>query len=129
MIINKTLKKLKSQAGETIAEVLVALLISSVALIMLASMISSTNSMVTKSKNTMKDYYDANENLEKLQGSNDPITITISGKNGTETITISVDGVPCFKNGVLGKPVYAYGTATLETETETEPDQNSTQTP
>ena len=109
MMKKKTLRKLRSQAGETIAEVLVALLISSVALIMLASMISSTNSMVTKSKNTMKDYYDANENLEKLQGNYDPITITISGKNGTGTITISLTNVPCFENAVMGKKVYAYG--------------------
>lgn len=103
----KALRKLKEQAGETIAEVLVALLISSVALIMLASMISSTNSMVTKSKNTMKAYYEANENLEKLQGSEDSIIITISGKNGTETITMK--DVPCFENAVMGKKVYAYG--------------------
>ena len=51
----RIIKKVKSRAGETIAEVLVALLISSVALVMLAGMIASTTSMVTQSKSKMED--------------------------------------------------------------------------
>ena len=46
----KLKKRLRSQAGETIAEVLVALLISVVGLVLLASMIISSTGLVAKTK-------------------------------------------------------------------------------
>ena len=42
-------KKLKSAAGETIGETLVALLISSLALMMLAGAVSAATRMITRS--------------------------------------------------------------------------------
>ena len=107
MMQKKYWRKLRIQAGETIAEVLVALLISSVALIMLASMISATSSMVTRSKTAMEAYYEANESLERRSGSTKKIDITI--KDAGETFSILIKDVPCFENTALGKSVYAYG--------------------
>ena len=49
-------KRLVSRAGESLAEVLVALMISALGLMMLAGMISSSSSLVMKSKDTMRDY-------------------------------------------------------------------------
>ena len=103
----KLLKLLKSKAGESISEVLIALLISSLALVMLASMISSTNSMVGKSKSKMEEYYSQNEELENIHVSPRPtssITISISGSN----IQISPSPVPYEVNSTLGSAVYAY---------------------
>lgn len=50
------IKKLKNQNGESIAEVLIALLISSFALVMLATMLTSTMKMVTASKIKSENY-------------------------------------------------------------------------
>jgi len=109
----RILRKVKSRAGETIAEVLVALLISSVALVMLASMIASTTNMVTRSKDRMDDYYNANEELEKQIGAGDvsfSIRISDEGSSASEpSVNVTIEGIPGFKNDVLGKTVYAYG--------------------
>lgn len=80
--VKRVQKKLHSQSGETIGETLVALLISSLALVMLASMITSTVNLVTKSETTMETYYDANAALENLTAGVGPIDITITGTSG-----------------------------------------------
>ena len=49
--------KLSSKKGDSIAEVLIALLISSLALVMLASMINSSANMIISSKKKMNSYY------------------------------------------------------------------------
>ena len=56
----KILKKISGQSGETIAETLVALLIASLALMMLAGAVSSAMNVVTRSKKAMDDYYTVN---------------------------------------------------------------------
>lgn len=56
-------KKLKGNAGESLAEVLIALLIAALALTMLASVISSAARMINQSKETMANYYLANDAL------------------------------------------------------------------
>ena len=105
---DRIMKKIKSQAGETIAEVLVALLISSVALVMLAGMIASTTNLVTRSKSNMEAYYAANEKLEK-QNETEGQSLTIQILSTDNTVSVEVINIPGFKNEVLGKPVYAYG--------------------
>ncbi len=57
----RILKKLRGNAGESLAEVLIALLIAALALTMLASVISSTAKMLTRGKLKMSEYYTANE--------------------------------------------------------------------
>ena len=51
------LKKLRSTAGESIGETLVALLISALALVMLAGAVSSASNIITRSNDAMNDYY------------------------------------------------------------------------
>ena len=58
-IFSKALRKLNNRSGESLAEVLVSVLISAVALVMLASMITSSTSMIEKSRASMKDNYAA----------------------------------------------------------------------
>ena len=84
---NKMKKKLHNNRGDSIAEVLVALLISSLALVMLASMITSSARMITTSKAKLNDYYRETEALctyAQTSGASSHITIKSS-----DTITVS----------------------------------------
>ena len=54
-------KKLKSQAGESIGETLVSLLIAALALVMLAGAISASSGVIMKGRNKLNAYYTANE--------------------------------------------------------------------
>lgn len=102
-------EKIASQAGETIAEVLISLLIATVALMMLAMMISSTVSMVTTSKNKMEEYYGTEKGvpiLELQDTSSDRTTINIK-KEGS-TVPIETQTVYIYENTAFNKSVYAY---------------------
>ena len=74
--MKKMCRVMKSQAGETIAEVLIALLISTLALTMLAAMISSSSSMIQKSSHILEEYY---ENSPRTS-SDGSVTITFNSK-------------------------------------------------
>ena len=89
----KIIRKLQSKAGDSIAEVLIALLISSLALVMLASMISSSANMITKSKSNMDDYYLKMNNLNDLASSSNA-TVDITFQMGSVSDTVS--GVSCY---------------------------------
>ena len=85
-------KKLKSTRGDSIAEVLVALLISAVALVMLASMIMTSSRLITSSKTLMKDYYDASQALVTLKAGESqvtPDTLTIRNKEDNSEVALS----------------------------------------
>ena len=103
----KMRKKLNSQAGETITEVLVSLLIAALALTMLAGMISSTVSLVTRSKETMNRYYEGNAKLEQ-HSDGEPATVTIKATNGE---VMETPGIILYENHVFNseeKTIYAY---------------------
>lgn len=57
----KQIKKLSSQAGETIFETLVSLMIAALALFMLAGAITSASGVIQRSKTQLDAYYSANE--------------------------------------------------------------------
>ena len=98
------LKKLKSRAGESIAETLVALLISALALLMLAGAVSSAARVVTGSSNKLKQYYAADRNLATHSGTN---TCEISIKS--DTVSQTVEDVKYYENTTLGSTkVVAY---------------------
>ena len=54
---NKVRNKLRSTSGESIAETLVAVLISAFALLMLAGTVNSASNLITKSQDSLKTYY------------------------------------------------------------------------
>jgi hypothetical protein len=62
-VLKKMKARLKSQSGESIAEVLVAVMLSAIGLTMLALMISATTRMVIRSKNITSDYVGSNNQL------------------------------------------------------------------
>lgn len=115
--MSKYMKKLRNQSGETIAETLLALLISALALVMLAGAIGTASRVVTTSEKTMQAYYLTNNDLATPGVSSDENHSDKTVK-GTATITISKVlvnetggsfSIHYAKNPVLsGKPVVAY---------------------
>lgn len=115
MIMNgRVKKKLFSQAGETIAETLIALLVSALALVMLAGAIGTAARIISQSETKMQQYYQANNTLAS-PGTGE------EGKKGTATIGFTKSGgsiklvdtdsfsVKYTKNDeISSKPVVAY---------------------
>ncbi len=93
-IKKRIIDKLKAQAGESIAEVLIALLIAALALTMLASVISTSARIINKSKSKMAAYYDANDGLAKQQGTSDTFDILIKKTTGTAEPYTSPETAP-----------------------------------
>ena len=120
--VNKLTARLRSRAGESIAEVLVSLLISSLALVMLAGMISAAARMVTRSREafTGANGYVVMENkLASHTGTGEDMSMTL--KTGENTRKFTDDDpdnltVPCYSATIGGKTVIAYQKGTEHEE-------------
>lgn len=75
---NNAGRKLRSTAGESIAETLIAVLISALALVILAGAISATARIIIDSDETMGRYYDMDANLAEHTGTSSTMAVTIS---------------------------------------------------
>lgn len=103
--MNKMMKKLKSQVGETLAEVLIAMLISTIGLLMLAVMISSASNSITKSRNLLETYYSSEA------GTSGTVTVTVSLKESAEGSVIApftYKNIPSNSKTLGGKTVLSY---------------------
>ena len=111
--------KLRSKRGETIAETLIAVLIAAVALVLLASLITTSSKLIRESRDKLDAYYTKNNTLNAFTGDDatiklekqDPTTsnygglILRSGLGGTTgEITVDVGT----NNTFSGKTVVAY---------------------
>ena len=105
---DKIRKKLKSHSGESIGETLVALLISALALVMLAAAVSAASGIVIRSRNKLDDYYKENETgVIGMTASGESGSITI--KDGSGSIEDQSGNVTYYKNDEFGKKtVIAY---------------------
>lgn len=81
-MINKIRQRLRDKSGETLAEVLISLLVSALALVLLAGIINASSTIIQKTDKTMKDYYGGYEELAE----------TGTAKDGTVTITLKNEG-------------------------------------
>lgn len=96
--------KIEGQSGESIGEVLVALLISSIGLTLLAMMVSSSSRMVERSKSTVHDYVLQSNVLEDLSGDGTSGTLSFSC-DSTAKITDGPDDsikIEYYTNEVIG---------------------------
>ena len=75
-------KKLRSRAGETIGETLVALLISSLALLMLAGAVSAASRAVQQSKTKIEEYYSADKGMAEQSSAGGALTVSLQEKTG-----------------------------------------------
>lgn len=109
-MMEKIRKKLKNQAGESLAETLVSLLIAALALVMLAGAISSASGVIIKSRDKLDKYYSANEENDgvvRMASGGTPGSMKMTDSSGLvqdKTINIIY-----FKNDEFAKtPVVAY---------------------
>jgi len=108
----KLLRRLRGRAGESIAEVLVALLISALAMMLLAGMINSSWKVLDSSRAALADY-NAQESVLTAQGSSDR-TGTVTASLGGDAVKLNADTnvqIPVkyyVNDAVGGKPVVAY---------------------
>ena len=96
------INKLKSTAGETISEVLIASLIAVLGVLLFAMMVSSSFSIITSSEEKMQDFYEAESLAEQKTGT------PVDTAEVTVTSTLPVSG---FVSGKSWKeiPVSLYG--------------------
>lgn len=78
------LRKLKSTSGESIAETLVAVLISAFALLMLAGTVNTASNLITKSQAALQTYYSNTNDLATHDASKkvDGFSVQIAGDGG-----------------------------------------------
>ena len=81
--MKKMMQKLRSRAGESISEVLIAMLVSALGLAMLAGVISTSVRIINNSKTTMKTFIQNENALEQRESS-----------EYDGLLTVSVDGAP-----------------------------------
>ena len=80
--MNKIRAKITSEAGDSIGETLVALLIGSLALLMLAGAVSSGSRVIFRSEAKMDEYYIENNRISSMQGSSEELSVTMKEKTG-----------------------------------------------
>ncbi len=91
------MNKLKSSNGDSIAEVLVAILITALATIVFATMVSSSVQMIEKSSETMNDYYASISTPTKTTGN---VNVTFKNTSGTP---VTIGGQDYLLVDVYGK--------------------------
>lgn len=78
-LIKKLRSRLKGTGGESLAEVLVAMLVAALALTMLASVIGTASDMIRMSKTATEAYYDESNKLEQQTAPEDTqLTIRVT---------------------------------------------------
>ena len=101
-ILRKCFSRLRSSRGESIAETLIAVLIATTALTMLAGMITASSHMIMRSRTVMQEYYEKNMPLEeKGQAADGTMTMTLTGSTPGEIQTETFD-VLYFENDTIG---------------------------
>ena len=80
----KLKNKLKSKKGETITETLVSVLIASAAMILFASMVTSSQRILQKSERIMDDYYAGETKMEEAMAAGGSTTGVAAAAAGTE---------------------------------------------
>ena len=91
MMKQRIIKKLASQSGESIGETLVALLISALALVMLAGAVSAGMRIVTNSKEKMDEYYKVNNAVVARETSAPTVKGTAAPGFSRNTLTVTIN--------------------------------------
>ena len=104
--MRRLLRKLRSERGESLTEVLVSTLIAAVALTMLASMVSTGSRFVSQSRDRLTAYYEAGNALAAQTPEADQPVIELKLKNGDAAVSLTPDGggieAYAFVNDTLG---------------------------
>ena len=111
---SRIFRRLKRRSGESIGEVLISVLISAVALVMLASMITTSAGLVKTGKDKLQQYYVGQDALTQYSETDVPEGVSIAA----DSVTIRQEGgsevyavveVECFvEEGVDGTKLISY---------------------
>jgi Tfp pilus assembly protein PilV len=101
------MKKLRSRAGETLTETLVALLISVLALLMLAGAVTSATRVITRSKDKMTQYYAADAGLANRTAAGSSLNVELED-NADSSLSLSIPVQTYENNAFASRPVIAY---------------------
>lgn len=97
------IRRLKSRAGESIAETLVALLISALALLMLAGAVSAATRVVMSSTAKLTAYYQGDRELVEGTAQNGipakSITVSLADEAGEVSQSFAA---ACYENATFG---------------------------
>ena len=110
-MIGRMKAKLLSPAGESIAETLIALLISALALLMLAGAVTTATRVVDLSRRHMAKYYSEDAKLAEIKGSG---TATVTLTDNTDDAPLEDQmyaGLASAANTTFGKNVVVRYTA------------------
>lgn len=103
----KLIRRLRSNSGESFAETLVSLLISVLALTMLAGAISTASGLITKSRTKIDSYQDNIEAVIAAESDGITGTVTIE-KELTDTINIAPLDIVFYSTDFGSTPVGIY---------------------
>lgn len=103
----KLIRRLRSNSGESFAETLVSLLISVLALTMLAGAISTASGLITKSRTKIDSYQDNIEAVIAAESVGITGTVTIE-KELTDTINIAPLDIVFYSTDFGSTPVGIY---------------------
>ena len=102
------MRKLRSRSGESLTETLVALLISCLALLMLAGAVSAATRVVLRSRDRMTEYYAADGALAVRAGARGTLSVSLSD---TSDSALDLEDIPAdyYENDAFARhPVIAY---------------------
>lgn len=118
----KLKNKLKSKKGETITETLVSVLIAAAAMILFASMITSSQRILQKSERIMDAYYDGETKMEEAMATGDT---TGKSTTGAAMAAVGTEGAGEAKaSGTEGKVKTGSGMVTIQQANNTLPRYN-----
>ena len=93
IIMIKLIKsKLNNRSGETLAETLIAVLISALALVLLLSMITASSRLIQNGEAKIQEMYDGSKKIEQAEITPSDATVKINDNalDGLEEISVNV---------------------------------------
>jgi type II secretory pathway component PulJ len=94
----RVLQRVRSQSGDSLVEALVAVLISSLSILMLASVMASTVRIILDTNQKMEQYYAANVKLTKQEADDSSGVVSVTLESDPENVVESLGNVNLFKN-------------------------------
>lgn len=102
-------KKLHSKKGESLSETLVALLLSALALVMLAGAVSASFKVVNTSKTKLNEYYANSQALVSMSSAGTAATISIAPAVNSDKLNLPSYAIQYYKNDSFSSiPVISY---------------------
>lgn len=92
IMIKRIKSKLNNRSGETLAETLIAVLISALALVLLLSMITASSRLIQNGEAKMQEMYDGSKKIEQAEITPSDATVKINDNalDGLGEISVNV---------------------------------------